>query len=97
MCKERDVVDKRYRLSIIVQTEVTQEDIVQKEKNEGKAEKKTSIFFPNARIKGRNKEDRLEGYSWLCVIFKNLGIDCFSNIFITILNETLIGFFKPGK
>ena len=32
-------------------------------------------------------------YSWLCVIFKNHGIDCYSNIFIAILNETLIRFF----
>ena len=81
MCKERDFVDKRYRLSIIVQTEGTQEDIVQKEKVRERQRLKQAFFF-NARIKGKNKEDRLEGYSWLCVIFKNLGIDCFSNIFI---------------
>ena len=37
--------------------------------------------------------ERIKGYSWLCVIFKNLGIDCYSNIFIAILNETLIRFF----
>ena len=38
-------------------------------------------------------EKEFKGYSWLCVIFKNLGIDCYSNIFIAILNETLIRFF----
>ena len=41
----------------------------------------------------RKSRERIKGYSWLCVIFKNLGIDCYSNIFIAILNETLIRFF----
>ena len=41
----------------------------------------------------QKSRERIKGYSWLCVIFKNLGIDCYSNIFIAILNETLIRFF----
>ena len=44
----------------------------------------------------RKSRERIKGCSWLCVIFKNLGIDCYSNIFIAILNETLIRFL-PGK
>ena len=60
---------------------------------------KTSILF--FKCKGERKEtlsrERIKGYSWLCVIFNNLGIDCYSNIFIAILNETLIRFFGLAK
>ena len=45
----------------------------------------------------QKSRERIKGYSWLCVIFKNLGIDCYSNIFIAILNETLIRFFGLAK
>ena len=33
----------------------------------------------------------------LCHYYNNIGIDCYSKIFITILNETLIGFFGLTK
>ena len=59
VCKERDVVDKRYRLSIIVQTEGTHEDIVQKEKMRERQRWKQAFFS-----KCKNKRKKQGGQTW---------------------------------